>query len=567
MKHPVYYWTLVGWCFLLVACHSEEDIQSSATVLSLHTAITSYSTSPRAIDDKGFDGIIKKEFVPQDQITVFTDQGTAQEKSYTATLQKNGTDWKWESGNPLLLASGTDENSITATYTSSNHTDELITSSCRLENSKITLHFIHRKALLSLKLWGNIQGPISDLKLYDEKHTEYKVTEGMVLIPPEVTLCQVSFLQQQKEQTVKFEPLQPLDSNTSYLLNIHLDQTSEEGEPTIDLTVNPITPWINEGAYFNGKWYARDHIIASEEDLNTLRSKVNDNNTYFKDEEIILITDLNFGGYKAWDSGIKQFDGTFLGNGHTIHNLFINITANKNLWYSSEGFISNLSKGGTIDNLHFKDCGINTQSINDRYQYYSGILTGSNRGIITRCSITNGNLRGPRNSSDYMPGAIAGANYGDIIACHAKADMEIVINGAGGLIGANFSGTLFGCYYDGQIYSWSEGGGYNIGVLIGYSRDPYSDRNTTIRSCYGIKQTGSYEGRLLGKPHNYIDSNYDKIEDLESNCLLIVDTTEGSKEALIKDASDITDANSLVWKAEKIWNEDLTINFDYHGEP
>lgn len=571
MKYPIFYRTLAGLCILLAACHSEEEALPATVISSLHTAIDSYSGDSRAADASGYEGIIKKTFVSQDQITVYTDQGTDQEKAYTATLQENGTTWKWDAGNPLLLAPGTDENRITAIYTVDNQPDDLVTSACRLNNGNITLHFTHRKALLSIRIWGNTQMPLMDLKLFDESNTAYPVTDGMALIPPGVRLCRVSFVWNGKEQTIESTPIGPFNSCNSYKLNMYVGLITEDSKITIDLVVEDITSWTDDGAYFNGKWYPRDHIIATEDDLDALREKINNNNIKFKGEEIILISDLNFGGREPWTSGINEFSGTFLGNGHTIHNFFINTTATQASWYSSEGFISNLSEGGTIDNLHFRDSGINAQSITTKYKHYIGILTGTNKGTITRCSIINSNIRGARNNSDYTPGALTGMNYGKIIACHAKTDIEIIINGVGGLIGNNYNGTLFGCYYDGKIYHWiNNDSNYEVGLLIGYSYYNYSNPNAnTIRSCYGIKLTnGSFEGRLLGKPNNYITNPYyDKLENLEKNCLLLSNTAEANKADLIKDAEDITDGNGIVWKAEKIWNDDLTIDFDYHGEP
>ena len=572
MNYPIFYRTLAGLCFLLAACHSEEEALPVTAIPSLHTAIDSYSGSSRATDASGYEGIIKKTFVSQDQITVYTDKGSDQEKTYTATLQADGSTWKWDAGNPLLLAPGTEANRITATYTVDNQPDDLITSSCSLNNGNITLHFMHRKALLSIQIWGNTQMPLMDLKLYDESGTAYPVTDGIALIPPGVRLCRVSFTWNGKEQTIKSNPIGPFNSGNSYKLNMYVGLITEEDKITMDLVIQDITSWTDDGAYLNGKWYPRDHIIATEDDLDALREKINnDSKIRFKGEEIILVSDLNFGGREPWTSGINEFSGTFLGNGHTIHNFFINTTANQPSAYSSEGFISYLSEGGTIDNLHFKDSGVNAQSIDAKYKHYIGILTGTNRGTITRCGIVNGNLRGSRNNTYYTPGSLTGMNYGKIIACHAKADIEIVINGVGGLIGNNNKGTLFGCYYDGKIYNWISGdNNYEAGLLIGYSFYNYSDSKVnTIRSCYGIKlANGSFEGRLLGKPHNYnTNPYYDKLEELEKNCLLLSNTAEASKADLIKDAEDVTDGNGIVWKAENIWNDDLTIDFDYHGEP
>lgn len=306
--------------------------------------------------------------------------------------------------------------------------------------------------------------------------------------------------------------------------------------------------------------------------MDALREKINnDNKVRFKGEEIILISDLNFGGREPWTSGIHEFSGIFLGNGHTIYNFFINTTANQASWYSSEAFISNLSTEGTIDNLHFRDSGINVNSIETtNVKYYIGIVTGTNNGTITRCSIVNGNIKGPWNTTMFTQGALTGMNYGKIIACHAKAGVEIRTHGGGELIGNNYNGILFGCYYDGKVYNWTNNDSdYEVGLLIGYSYYNYSNRSTTIRSCYGIKlANGSFEGRLLGKPNNYnMNPYYDKVEDLEKNCMLLSTTTDATKADLIIDAADVTDGNGIVWKAEKIWNDDLTINFDYHGEP
>lgn len=574
MKYLIYYWTLVALCFSFAACDSEKILpQPSTATASLDPTIVSYNSDSRAINDTGHEGIIKKKFVPQDQITVFIHQGEEQEKTYLATLQADGSTWSWEAGNPLLLAAGTDKNSITAIFKADNQPDELVASASDLSDGTITLRFGHSKALLTVEIWGNTQGPISDMKFYDESDTAYPVIDGITLIPPTTRLCKVTFIRDRQKLNVKFKTLELLHSGASYKMNLHLDQLIETGEVIIDLQVQDIASWTDDGAYFNGDWYPRDHIIATEDDLDAFREKINNEGTKFEGEKIILISDLNYAGREPWTTGIKEFSGTFFGNGHTIHNFFIQTTADKPTWYGSEGFIANLLEGGTIDNLHFKDSGINTKSINNySTKFYIGILTGTNHGTITRCSIVNGNMRGISLSTYYTPGALAGYNDGQIIACHAKADMEGSINDAGGLIGNNYSkGTLFGCYYDGKIYDWGNNDNdYPIGLLIGHSRYNYSEPNvSTIRSCYGIKLTiGSYEGRLLGKPNNYnFDPNYDKLEDLEKNCLLLSNTSEASKADLIQDAQDVTDANGSVWKAEKIWNDDLTINFDYHGEP
>jgi len=145
------------------------------------------------------------------------------------------------------------------------------------------------------------------------------------------------------------------------------------------------------------------------------------------------------------------------GDGHTISNLFINIT---DLSQNNVGLFGyNMN---TIKNLGMVNCSITGPSYIAGTDNYTGSIAGYNYGTISNCYNT-GSV-----SSQCYSGGLAGRNAGTISNCYNSGNISG--SPAGGLIGHNYSsGKISDCYNSGNIFGiWYAGGlvgGFNYGTI------------------------------------------------------------------------------------------------------
>jgi hypothetical protein len=226
--------------------------------------------------------------------------------------------------------------------------------------------------------------------------------------------------------------------------------------------------------------------IRTADELNAIR---NHTDFYY-----VLTADIDLTGY-AWTP--VGFSGRLNGNGHTISHLTINTTA------SDQGLFSSIY--GTVMNLGLEDVNVSGGS-------YVGGLAGRNYGTVSNC-YTTGTVSGVNTGDGFNPGS---ENVGGLIGrnengrtvgnCYSNCS----VSGAnqsryiGGLVGANYYGTVSNCYATGSV---SGNVSSSVGGLAGYSYG-------TIGNCYATGSvsggTSMYVGGLTGSngDHGAINNCY-----------------------------------------------------------
>lgn len=274
-----------------------------------------------------------------------------------------------------------------------------------------------------------------------------------------------------------------VDAPDSATIKIRLDLTqcnANNGEGAKG-TVTVTLPYKEYDINGDGK----DEIvyqIDSKKDLAWFADYVNNGHS---DANAALTDDITFDD-SEWTS-IKNYSGTFDGNGHKINNIYI--TSNHYGALGSEedacGFFANTLSGATIKNL-----GINGKV---ESSCVTGGIVGENFGTIENCY-----MQGSVNINYSFVGGIVGENFGTLKNCHN--DSEITAQSfVGGLIAVNHNNTtITDCYNTGAINSTFTSEGC-AGGLIGLSND------TTMTGCYNtgaVTAKSKHTGGLIGEIEN-----------------------------------------------------------------
>ncbi len=251
-----------------------------------------------------------------------------------------------------------------------------------------------------------------------------------------------------------------VDAPDSATIKIRLDLTQcnanngEGAKGTVTVTI----PYKEYDINGDGK----DEIvyqIDSKKDLAWFADYVNNGHS---DVNAVLTDDIDFDN-SEW-TPVKNYSGTFDGNGHKINNIYI--TSNHYGALGSEedacGFFANTLSGATIKNL------------------------GINGKVESSC----------------VTGGIVGENFGTLKNCHNESEVT-ALNSVGGLIGLNYSNTtITDCYNTGAITANDTNNDTNIGFAGGLIGNSY---NTTMTGCYntGAVTAGSnHVGGLIGEIEN-----------------------------------------------------------------
>jgi hypothetical protein len=195
------------------------------------------------------------------------------------------------------------------------------------------------------------------------------------------------------------------------------------------------------------------------------------------------------------------------GDGHTISNLYINITDPSQTNVGLFGFTY-----GAIKNIGMVNCSITgPASIEGSNATSAGIgsITGYNYGTITNCYNT-GSVSG---GESIWVGGLAGANGGTVSNCYNTGSVSGSVScKSGGLVGQNFlSGKISNCYNIGNISGDSAGGlvgncnfgtieySYNAGSVSspGWAGGLVLMNRGTITNCYNVgtvSQTNARDG-------------------------------------------------------------------------
>ena len=131
---------------------------------------------------------------------------------------------------------------------------------------------------------------------------------------------------------------------------------------------------------------------------------------------------------------------------------------------------------GTFDGNGNKISGLN---INPNDKNYQGLFGVVNKGTVKRLGVVGNKVTGRA-----FVGGIVGANYGGTIescynACNVSGTAKV-----GGVVGKNIGGTVKNCYNIGSVTG--TGAGYDIGGVVGHN-----EGNVTVENCYN---TGTVSG-------------------------------------------------------------------------
>ncbi len=251
----------------------------------------------------------------------------------------------------------------------------------------------------------------------------------------------------------------------------------------------------------------------------------------------IQVKDINGWVTRTWENGftpIKNFSGTYDGNGYKISNLKVGGASgepeNTGLFSKLQGgllksvkLVNFVTKGGVnVGSL----VGLNNQgtiedSEVDGKVNGSGViggLVGLNQDGVIRNSTSTVEVGGENSGDTYAVGGLVGENNGTISGSYAHGD-TIGTNLVGGLVGKN-NGTVSGSYAHGEVSGPSQvenqvgggelvGGGGLVGENNGTISDSYAqgDVRTGYISVRNKVDKSSLIGGLVGENNGTISDS------------------------------------------------------------
>lgn len=325
-------------------------------------------------------------------------------------------------------------------------------------------------------------------------------------------------------------------SNNGQVNNSHydIDKVAIQGNISTYVTLGGLydgqyTDWLTGGLKLNIANYAsslsgsgNNYTVNSVQGFKDLLGFA-DNPAY----NFMLTADVDLG--TAAGLYIPYLAAKFSGNNHTISNLSVNQSFNKDL-----GMFGDIALNGTVSNLILSNAvvtglsdvgalaGLNQGTISNSSvigaSYLSGAsdiggLAGRNDGTIGLSYISGGTV----SSTGSSAGGLVGSNRGTINQSYA---VNSTINGGGyytgGLVGENWGNTSGGISIGGVINNsyasnGTVSGGTEVGGLVGYSRwGSISNSYVTGGTVTGIVGTygGGDIGGLVGYNNSVVDSSY-----------------------------------------------------------
>ncbi len=234
--------------------------------------------------------------------------------------------------------------------------------------------------------------------------------------------------------------------------------------PRSYLVTKPIVQIFCDGSGTIGKPY----VICNAEQLNTMRSFLNDNTKYFKLKNDIDLTawiaaNNPANGWEPIGTDTNPFKGHFDGNGFAVKGLWMNRGNSTGLF----GYVNDAV--AEIKNL--------------------GVEIGPN-------GVTGG----------YNTGGLAGTIYaGTISGCYTMGGLiNSYANVVGGLIGYNVYGTIKESFASVDVIATASGFGANVGGLVGYNQLGTISDSYASSSVNAVGATGG----LVGKNAAAISSCY-----------------------------------------------------------
>jgi Bacterial cadherin-like domain/The GLUG motif len=201
----------------------------------------------------------------------------------------------------------------------------------------------------------------------------------------------------------------------------------------------------------------------------------------------VLGADIDAAGYNFTPIGraSNPFTGILDGQGHTISNLTINLSADE------VGLFGDIGTTGVVQNLGLINLSVTGSASPTTLGQLIGGVAGSNAGTIAR-SYTTGTITGDRPSLNgfISVGGLVGINYGTVTQSYSAATVtgasDASIVRVGGLVGENDYGTITQSYATGPATGTSAK--LEIGGLVGSDGAPESGATTS--SYWDVETTG-----------------------------------------------------------------------------
>ena len=232
-----------------------------------------------------------------------------------------------------------------------------------------------------------------------------------------------------------------------------------------------------------------------------------------------------------------EFIGIFDGNGYSIIGMRIEYTSsNKPSGMSDTAYVGLFSKvAGVVRNLNMKE--VNIIKAWGKSHVYTGGIAGSNKGIISDCSVTGLVTGAPTtgDTSTSYSGGIAGNNAnGTISKCYNNAVVKTTGSSssfyAGGICGNG--GSVIDCYNTGDVSAYTAGG--------------ISVRGCNIVNCYNM---GSISGGTSSRRYAIADTSSDSSTSIKNSYY--------SDGATCKGATPLTE--------EQLKDQSFLVGFDFDG--
>ena len=249
----------------------------------------------------------------------------------------------------------------------------------------------------------------------------------------------------------------------------------------------PTAVWAADGTLSGSGTEADPYLIASADDLNAFRDKVNagDNSTLCA--KLTQNIDL---GNNSWTPIISSsktyttaYKGTFDGDYHTINGLKIDSTA------SNQGLFGAIN-GATIKNLKVNG------SVTSSNNYIGGIVGKVQQGTIENCSFSgtvSTTKRGGYAGGITSYAGNASTQKATITGCANTASVKGGVTG--GIAGYVKYTTIENCYNVGTITRMGSGSSDRTGGIVGQSMN-----SSSVSHCYNsgtISSTSSF-GAICG---------------------------------------------------------------------
>lgn len=218
-----------------------------------------------------------------------------------------------------------------------------------------------------------------------------------------------------------------------------------------------------------------DVEIASADEWNAFATLANENIPSYKDKVVSIIADLDFTGKDivtlgAYDGGDGYFEGSVLGNGHSIRNLV-----------SSNYLIGTIGGAGMVRDLTFDSSCAFSVVFEAGTQKHFGPLTEYVKGTVRNCHnnapVTLAGIEGVTPDKDIFIGGLVGRiREGQVIDCSNSGKISFVDSYvstsyiyAGGICGysSNNDGLISGCTNTGVIETSALAAQVYAGGIVG----------------------------------------------------------------------------------------------------